>query len=292
LAAGLGRGAVAHRLRNGRLHRLHRGVYLVGHPVAPALAHELAALLTCGEGAVLSHRSAAVVWELLHPTNGPEHVTVPAGKRLRRPELYVHNASRLGPGEATTRGGIAVTTPARTVLDLAQVAGRRELARAIDEAETRRLMRREALLGMLDREPGRRGAAVLRALIDSERGPSLTRSEAEERMLALIRVASLPQPRVNARLGRYEVDLLWERERLVVEVDGYAFHSSPPAFERDRLRDAELGSAGFLVVRVTWRQIIEEREALVARLATALAHRGARRGHGRRGGPAADEAPG
>ncbi|MBA3839825.1 MAG: DUF559 domain-containing protein [Thermoleophilaceae bacterium] len=261
LAAGLGRGAVAHRLTSGRLHRLHRGVYLVGHPVAPTLAHELAAVLTCGEGAILSHRSAAVVWELLRPTDGPEHVTVPAQNRRRRPCLRVHSTSRLGPEDTTTRRGIPITTPSRTVLDLAQVAEQRELARALDEAETRRLIRREALLAVLDREPGHRGAAVLRALIDGGRGGSLTRSEAEERMLALIRVAALPRPRVNARLGRYEVDLLWERERLVVEVDGYAFHSLPSAFERDRLRDAELGSAGYRVMRVTWRQIVEGRKS-------------------------------
>jgi very-short-patch-repair endonuclease len=108
-------------------------------------------------------------------------------------------------------------------------------------------------------------------LIEADAAPALTRSEAEERMLALIRRAELPIPELNVRIGRYEVDFLWREQKLVVEVDGFRFHSSRSAFERDRLRDAELAAQGFHVLRVTWRQIVDTPEALVARIAMALA---------------------
>jgi len=270
LIAGVGRGATDHRVACGRLHPVHRGIYLVGHAVAPPLAPEVAAVYACGTGAVLSHRSAAWLWGLAPRPRGPVEVTVP-GRDGRRPGVRVHRARRLEPADRTTRESIPVTAPARTLLDLAEVASARELERAMDGAESRRLVRRRALEELMARTPGRRGARALAALLAREGGPTLTRSEAEERMLALVRTARLPRPRVNARLGRHEVDLLWKAQRLVVEVDGYAFHSSPAAFERDRLRDAELNAAGWGVMRITWRQLTGEPEAVVARLAAALA---------------------
>lgn len=164
-----------------------------------------------------------------------------------------------------------VTAPARTLLDLAEVVSSRELERAVAEAQVRGLVRISQLHAAIARAPGRHGAAPLRALLDADTGPALTRSEAEQRLLTLVRAARLRSPETNVRFGRYEVDFLWRAERLVLEVDGYAFHSSRAAFERDRLRDAELQLAGLRVVRVTWRQIVDEPEALVARLAQALA---------------------
>lgn len=117
------------------------------------------------------------------------------------------------------------------------------------------------------------GAGALRGLVGRQDGPSLTRSEAEELLLGLVRRAQLPNPRANALVGRYEVDMLWRSEGLAVEVEGYAFHSSPRAFERDRRRDAELPAAGLRLLRVTWRQIVDEPEALVARITRALVSR-------------------
>jgi len=121
---------------------------------------------------------------------------------------------------------------------------------------------------VLERSPGRPGAPALRALVDD---PVLTRSEAEARLLTLLRAADLPPTAVNARVGRHEVDFLWNEQRLVVEVDGYAYHGHRAAFERDRLRDAELQAAGYRVVRVTWRQVEDGSEAVIARVAQALA---------------------
>jgi very-short-patch-repair endonuclease len=111
---------------------------------------------------------------------------------------------------------------------------------------------------------------VLRALLDRNEGPAFTRSEAEERLLALVRAARLPHPELNVRVSGHEVDFLWRDARLVVEVDGFANHRTRAAFEHDRLRDAQLQGAGLTVMRVTWRQIVAEPEALLARLALAL----------------------
>ena len=112
-------------------------------------------------------------------------------------------------------------------------------------------------------------AGALRRLLEAR--PTLTRSEAERRLLALVRLAGLPLPETNVRLGRHEVDVLWRENRLVVEVDGYAYHAGREAFERDRRRDADLQAAGHRVIRVTWRRIVNEPEALIATLAQALA---------------------
>jgi very-short-patch-repair endonuclease len=164
-----------------------------------------------------------------------------------------------------------VTSPPRTLLDLAEVVSPRDLERALAEAQGRGLARHNELLEQIERNPGRRGIARLRDLLQRQEGPALTRSEAEERLLALLRAARLPSPELNARVGGHEVDFLWRDASLIVEVDGYAFHSSRLAFERDRLRDAELQAAGFQVARATWRQIVDEPHALIARIAHALA---------------------
>lgn len=275
VGARLGRGAIAHRVLRGRLHHMHRGVYLVGHPVAPPLAHELAGVLTCGAGAVLSHLSAARCWALLKHADGSAErevdVTVAARRPLKRPGVRIHYMARLDPCDVTAREGIPITTPARTLLDLAATVEGRELERALAEAEVRRLVSPQQLAHLLAAASGRRGAAALKAVLRNQAGPSLTRSKAEERVLALVRAARLPVPQTNTRVGRHEVDLYWRDEHLALEVDGYAFHSSRTAFERDRLRDAELQAAGLRVMRVTWRQIVDAPEAVVARLAQALA---------------------
>lgn len=185
--------------------------------------------------------------------------------------MRLRRAQSLDTGEVTSHRRMPVTTPTRTLLDLAHVVSTRELERAFEESHVRRLVDRRRLEALLARTPGRHGTAALRALLERQRGPTLTRSEAEERMLALVRAAHLPRPRVNARVKGREVDLLWDAQQLVVEVDGYAYHSSQAAFERDRLRDAELGAAGFRVMRVTWRALVDEPHAVVARLAAALA---------------------
>jgi very-short-patch-repair endonuclease len=168
---------------------------------------------------------------------------------------------------------LPLTTVRRTLLDLAEHLSLRDLERATDQALGRRLVSRAALGRALELAPGRRGGARLRAMLQREAGPALTRSEAEARLLSLVRAGGLPDPQTSKRLGRDEVDFVWQPHRLIVEVDGFAFHSTRAAFERDRRRDAEL-HAGFRVMGVTWRQIVEEPEALLVRLTRALVANG------------------
>jgi very-short-patch-repair endonuclease len=253
--AGLERRAVARRVAEGHLRRLHRGVFLAG-PLPGPRTREMAAVLAVGHDAAISHRSAAALWEILPPADDPVDVTVTRGHPRNRPGIRVHRARRL---QRSFNAGVPVTTPLRTIRDLVCAVGSRDLERAIEEAQVRRLVTRREL----DRLHG----------VDAGREPSLTRSEAERRLLALVRAARLPAPRANTRVGRYEVDFLWADQRVVVEVDGFAFHSTRAAFERDRARDQALQVAGYTVLRITWRQLVDEPEAVVAALAAALVAR-------------------
>jgi very-short-patch-repair endonuclease len=269
--AGIGPEAIKRRIRGGLLHPVHRGVYLVGHPVPPAGAREMAAVLACGPNAYVSHTAAAFLHELLsHPAQpAPVHVTVAERDCGRRPGIEVHRVQHLPPDEIGRLDGIPLTSPARTLIDLSATS-HAGLEQALAEAQVRRLV---TAVQLLQRAEGRSGAKRLRRLVGSQHGPALTRSEAERRMLTLIRKAALPSPKTNAQLNGYEVDFLWSESKLVVEVDGFAFHSTRAAFERDRARDAALVAAGYAVVRVTWRQLVEQPEAVVARVAAAIATR-------------------
>jgi very-short-patch-repair endonuclease len=275
LAAGIGARAIERRLRAGRLHAIHRGIYLVGHRAMAAGAREAAALLACGRGAVVSHQSAANLLHLLPDPAEPRPVDITVAGRQPAPRagISVHRVKTLDQRDVNRTDGIPTTTPARTLLDLATVVPPYVLERAVAEAQVRGLARRSHLIDQLERNRGRVGTRALRRVVDVEGGPALTRSEAERRLLRLVRSAGLPLPRANARLRRYEVDFVWPEQRLVVEVDGYAYHATRRAFERDRARDAALTAAGYTVLRVTWRQLVDSPEAVVARLASALTTR-------------------
>lgn len=262
LVLGLGEGAIDHRLATGRLTTLHRGVYAVGPPSREPLAAETAALLAVGPGAVLSHASAAAAWGLGDPPRIVQ-VTSPSGRT--RDGIRVHR-TELARDDTRRKHHLRVTSPARTLLSLADAVDLTELERMVGEAASKKLTTEQALHEAIAR--GGRGAAKLRSVLD--RGPAFTRSEAERRLLTLIRAARLPRPQVNARIGRHEVDFAWPDRRLVVEVDGYAFHASRSAVEHDRRREADLDAAGFEVLRCTWRQITTEPEALLVRLARRL----------------------
>jgi len=265
---GVSRKVLRHRVSTGWLVRLHRGVYLVG-PLRTDLTEAMAAVLALGRGALLSHHPAGLVWRLRPPSERPMEVTV-VGRDAKGPaEIRVHRVDHLDSGDRTTRDGIPVTSPARTLLDLATQLTRRDLSRATDEARVLRLATDRSLKEQFRRYPHHRGTTALRNAIGTE--PKRTRSAAERTLLELIRAARLPEPETNVRVGPHEVDFLWREQRLIVEVDGYAFHSSRRSFERDRRRDAKLAVQGLRVVRVTWRQMTDERDALVATLALATA---------------------
>ena len=268
VAAGVSRDVLRHRVSTGWLRRRHRGVYLVG-PLETPFSAAMAAVLAYGDGALLSHHPAAVLWGLRPTPAHTMHVTVVASGLKSRDGIRAHRTRHLHPDDATRHHGIPVTSPARTLLDLATTLSPTTLARATDEARVHRLVTDYSLNEQFERYPTHRGTRALSDAIRHE--PKLTRSEAERRLLELIRAARLPDPQTNVRVDHYEVDVLWPDHHLVVEVDGYAFHSMRSAFERDRRRDAELIARGFRLTRVTWRQITEEPESVIATLAVQLA---------------------
>src|SRR3954452_2462537 len=272
-ALGLSDGAIAHRVRVRRLHGVRRGVYAVGHPLLGAHGRWLAAVLACGPGAVLSHASAAALWELRPSDAVSVDVTVRGPSRRRGLHLRVHRARGLGADETTTESGIPVTTPARTILDLAAMLPTdRALERVLDRAEVVRATDVNALVAIADARTGHRAAARLRrVLADHTPGTTLTRSALEERMLALCRERGLPQPRVNDSVAGLEVDFLFAAQRVVVEADSWQHHRSRAAFERDRQRDATLPLAGHRVLRFTDRQMAQDPTTVAAAIRAALA---------------------
>jgi very-short-patch-repair endonuclease len=222
----------------------------------------MAAVIACGPDAVLSHRSAGRLWRFMPRAPGLPEVTRTAGFRSRRPGI-VGRAMPLAADEVAVIDGIPVTSVSRTLFDLASVLSRRQLERALNEAEVRLLTDRLSIPQLLERHPGHRGSALLRDLLqDAGSLRGVTRSELEERFVALFHAHGLPRPRLNAALwvrGRFvEVDCLWDAQRVIVELDGRAAHGTARAFESDRERDRLLSADGWRVVRLTWRQVRDE----------------------------------
>ncbi len=207
----------------------------------------MAAVLASGPSAVLSHRSAAALWELLRPMDGPIEVSVPTqnGRRARR-GIRIHRRAALSPEAVTARDLIPVTTPRQTIEDLRGVVSPNLHRRALRQAEMRRF-----------------------ALGPHNRGDR-TRSDLEQRFLDLCRRHRIPAPLVNVRIGRWTVDFLWRGHRLVVEADSWRFHGGSVAFEDDHARDADLRRRGYAVHRFSERQIREEEAVVAADVATAL----------------------
>jgi very-short-patch-repair endonuclease len=271
LAVGVGRRVIARRLQNGTWQRLYRGVYLIGPAPPTPTARAWAALLAFGEGAVISHRTAAELWELCPPAGGNVHVTIVGRNAGSRPDICLHRVTELPRSEVACAQGLAVTSPARTICDLAGMESLWVAEEALSEARTRALVTNRQLLAVIERAPTRKGSTVIRALLASEGDSGYTRSKAERRMRKLLSAAQLPQPRLNVPLRGYVADFLWPTEKLIVEVDGYKFHGSRAKFESDRKRDLVLTAAGYRVVRVTWRQMRDEALFGVARIAQAMA---------------------
>ena len=227
----------------------------------------MAAVLAAGPGAVLSHGSAAALWGIRDTSRTRIDVITPRTLHAR-PALRPHCAV-LPTDEMTTKDGIPVTTPARTLLDLAAILDRRALERAFNEAEVRRLTSPAPLETLIARHPGKRGATNLRTLL-LDAGRSTTRSELEARFLSLLDAHDLPHPETNVVIEGIEVDAVWREQGVIVELDGYAFHGTRAAFESDRARDRRLTARGWRVIRITWRDLCERPHELATELGALL----------------------
>ena len=271
-AAGLTPEAIAHRVRQGRLQWLWTGVYLIGPGPAHPLSLAKGGRLSCTGAGFVSHRWAAYVLGFAPAPELPVDVTVTSGSRRGRPgKVKVHHTRLLEPRDTTTCHGIAVTTAARAILDMAEGATQPEVERLIADAQVAGVVTERQIHDVLGRAGRRRGARTLRlSLADS---PGLTRSEAERILRRLLKRAGLPQPVTDYAIGRYRADFAWPEHRLILEFDGFATHGHRRAFRDDRRRGAELTAAGWSVMHVTWDELQDEPLALVARVAEALARR-------------------
>lgn len=257
---------IDYRVRTGRLHRVRRGVYLVGHPHLCGHAHRWAALLACGRGAVLSHRSAAAEWDMLRTPATVVYVTVPShAGRARRRGIRVARSTTLRPAVVAERNGLPVTSVARTLLDVAATESHRTLEMAVEGADAAGVFDLADIHRLAPRGTGVRGAKALYAVLDDALiGTTITRSMLEEAMLALCRRAGLPQPMLNQKLGPWEVDCLWRAQRLVVKVQSTTHHRTTHQVARDAEKEADLMTAGYDVLHVADVHVIR-RPADVAR---------------------------
>ncbi|HEV7177423.1 MAG TPA: type IV toxin-antitoxin system AbiEi family antitoxin domain-containing protein [Solirubrobacteraceae bacterium] len=276
LALGVEPGMIDRALARGRLHRVHQGVYsLVPFSVLPPLAAEHAAILACGESALLSHHSAAAVWGIRPFLAGDIDVTLIAGERGRkRPGIRVHRTAHLDRRDAHRHQQIPIVSPARALLDIAPKISGRALEWALDQALVKRLTNRSQIKAVIAAYPHRPGTPNLQALLDDpDRPTAITRSHPEEQLFDRIRRAGLPIPEVNARVGNYTADFLWRAAKVILEIDGYHYHHTRAAFERDHRRDAEHQREDFLVIRVTPRQLQHNHVAILVHVATTLERR-------------------
>jgi predicted transcriptional regulator of viral defense system len=272
---GVSRGSIDARIERGQLHVVERGVYAVGHKLIGTDGRWMAAVLACGSEAVLSGRSAGVLWRILPVADIWPEVTRPSFFRTRA-GITVHRG-RLAPDELDSVRSIPVTSVSRTLFDFAGTASKRELERAMHEAEVRRLTDRLSLPDLLMRYPRRRGAANLRALLGSRMPVGVTQNDFEELFVEFLDSHGLPRPLLNGTLpirGRLlRPDCMWLEQRLLAELDGRAVHGTKQAFERDRQRDRVLLVEGWRSTRITWRQLRDEPVTIAADLRELLGSR-------------------
>lgn len=276
IAGGASPAAIGRRVRSGRLIAVHRGVYGLPNTGDVPLAAETAALLACGEGALLSHHSAATLWALRPGTARPVHVTIPEGRTGPSPTgVVVHRSRTISERDVRVHEGLPITSPARTMLDVAATLPDRDVERLLDEGVfARRLVTRAQIDDVLERAGNHPGRARLTRVAGAHTRGAKTDSPPEERLLALIRAAGLPEPRLQVHVLDYRLDFFWPRHRLAVEVDAYGTHGAPMRFEADRKRDAKLlTERGISVLRLT-RLAIEQRPfETVAVVARAIGRR-------------------
>jgi len=260
IAGGLGVRTISRRIEAGQLHPLHRGVYMFGDGRVNRRAEWMAAVLACGDGALLSHRSACALWGLARFRKDPIDVTSATGRQ--RPRIAVHEGAICSEDRAKV-DRIPVTTVARTLFDFAEVADEEDVWRAAEEADRLRLLRIPELEAVCTRCPGRWALRPIRRLIDAVRMPEDTQSPLEDRVVDLCREYDIPMPVVGTTVLGREVDAFWPDRKLMVEADSWQFHGHRASFEGDRERDAAMQAEGYCVIRLTHRRL-EREPAIVA----------------------------
>jgi very-short-patch-repair endonuclease len=267
---GYTRQAIYHRIRTGRLHPLHRGVYAVGRPHVTDHGRWMAAVIACGAGSMLSHSSAAALWRIGPEQRNLVELSLPSLSRRCRPGLQIHQRPSLQDRDMTAEFGIPVTTPVQTLLDMTPRLDRRGIERMVNEADKYDLVHPPQLRRALDARPGAAGVARLRRILD-RRTFRLTKEELERRFLPLARKAGLPVPLTGRIVSEFEVDFYWPDLGLVVETDGLRYHRTPAEQARDRLRDQAHTAAGLTQLRFTHEQVRYEPEHVLAVLRATAA---------------------
>jgi len=274
IAAGISDSTVDWLVSQHRLIRRVRGVFAVGHSAHVELERETEALLAVREGAVLSHYSAAGLWGLCAPRADVE-VLVRDGRSSRMPGVVVHRSRILESRDVRVKRGLPVVSPARALLDIAPTATARQLELAFDRGIAERTLRLSQVRDLLARAGGHGGRARLAALLGREFGAStVTASQNEERLLALIRRAGLPAPQVNFPFQTWKLDFYWPTAHFALEVDSHRFHSTHYRFARDRRKDNALRRAKIEVMRIVDEEITERSHGLIADITRELALRG------------------
>ncbi|HET7590906.1 MAG TPA: type IV toxin-antitoxin system AbiEi family antitoxin domain-containing protein [Solirubrobacterales bacterium] len=268
---GLHRSSIRWRVNSGRLHPVRRGVYAVGRPETTRHGRWTAALLACGPGAVLSHGSAAALWGFGEEPRDLIEVSLPPGRRCRRPGIRAHRRAMLGPAEVTEHEGIPLTAPIRTLIDQATRLAPARLERAVNEADKLERVRADALYAALDDHGGEPGVGPLRKLLDPLHF-RLSDSELEQAMRPLAKGAGLPTPETKAWVNEYEVDFFWPELGIVVEADGLRYHRTASQQRRGLERDQAHLAAGLWALRFSHWQIARE-PAYVRRVLRQVATR-------------------
>jgi very-short-patch-repair endonuclease len=281
LGLGLSERAVHARVAAGRLHRIHQGVYAVGRPDVTIKGRWMAAVLACGEGALLSHQSAATLRELLNARAGRVHVTVPRRTTVARAGIRVHRSTCIEPQDRTEVDGIPCTSVPVTLLGIAATAPRNVLDSACNRAEMEGVLDMRAIEELLERRRSHPGARRLRAALEVDGlGLDRTKSRLEERFLRLARETGLPTPAINAWMPipgeEMQCDFVWHRERLVVEVDTWETHGTRRAFRNDRRRDRLLRAHGWDVMRVTGYDVYGDADQIIGEVRMLLERRASR----------------
>jgi very-short-patch-repair endonuclease len=276
-AIGITGSAITRRVAAGRLVRLYRGVFAVGHIQDTREARWIAAVMACGRCAVLSHLDAAALWGIYESRGTTIHVTTTTRSPRTLPGIRAHRARQLYPADVTTRNAIPVTAVARTLIDLTDLLPSDRVLRAMREAEYLQLLDMDPLIAAVQRANGRGRLTELKKAIERHRPGQIVREELEHRFLELVHSAGLPNPQTNVKVQtrrrKYEVDCLWPEEGVAVELDGRAAHIRAAAFEEDRARDAALTATGLRPLRFTWHRVTGEGEEVLAELKATLSGR-------------------